>query len=261
MRHPHKPHGPATRLLLAVISLLPLAAMANEEPAPDNGTDPTRLSTAIDARYEYLDLGNFSSGTLKLAYTIPFGAKSDYSLRIRVPVTYVDAFGNDSHDLGDASLQLAHVFGLTRKRAFVAQGEMIFDTAGRPELGTGRDVFKGTLIYARFLEGGSIFAPAWVQSNSVGGGGRARADVNSTTFDFYYVPKMADPRNLITYDPALTRDWENDKTFGSLAITFGRVLGPALGGNAIVSVKPSLYAGADRPGDWGLEVGFKVIGF
>jgi hypothetical protein len=26
-------------------------------------------------------------------------------------------------------------------------------------------------------------------------------------------------------------------------------------------VKPSLFAGGDRPADWGIEVGFKVLGF
>jgi hypothetical protein len=247
-------------VLVALVSLPPLAATAQEASAPDTGTDPSRLSTAIDARYEYLDLGNFSSGTFKLAYTLPFGAKRDFSLRLRVPLTYVDVFGNDNHGLGDVSLQLVHVFGLTRKRAFVAQAELLFDTAGRPELGSGRDVLKGTLIYARFLDDGAIFAPAWVQTNSLGGDGN-RAEVNSTTFDFYYVPKTSDPRNLVTYDPALTHDWENHKTFASLAVTVGRVLGPAFGGNAIVSIKPSLFFGNDRPADWGLEVGYKIIGF
>jgi hypothetical protein len=32
-------------------------------------------------------------------------------------------------------------------------------------------------------------------------------------------------------------------------------------GNGIVSVKPTLFAGGDRRGKWGIEVGFKVIGF
>ena len=36
---------------------------------------------------------------------------------------------------------------------------------------------------------------------------------------------------------------------------------PQLGGNGILFAKPSMYAGSDRPGSWGLEVGYKVIGF
>jgi hypothetical protein len=85
--------------------------------------------------------------------------------------------------------------------------------------------------------------------------------VNSTTLDVYYVPRLADARNLVTYDPALTFDWERHTQFASLAVTFGRVLGPAFGGKGIVFVKPSLFAGSDRPSPWGLEIGYKVIAF
>ena len=41
----------------------------------------------------------------------------------------------------------------------------------------------------------------------------------------------------------------------------GRVVGKAFGGNAIVFIKPSVFVGGDRPGSWGLEVGYKVLGF
>ena len=35
----------------------------------------------------------------------------------------------------------------------------------------------------------------------------------------------------------------------------------AVGGNAIAFVKPTVFAGGDRPGSWGIEVGYKVLGF
>ncbi len=252
-------------ILMALLSPALLASTASAQDAGqksvDNGTDPSKLLTVAEAKYEYLDLmGGFGTGTLRLSYTQPFGEKQDYAVRLRVPLTYVDVLGNDSYDLGDASIEATHVFGLSRQGAFVAKGELVFDTAGRPELGTGQNVFKGTFIYARFLKGGSIFAPAIVQSNSLWGNDD-RAEVNFTTFDFYYVPKMKDPRNLVTFDPSLNFDWENHKRFAGLAVSFGRVLGPQLGGNGIVFVKPSLFAGSERSGDWGMEVGYKVIGF
>jgi hypothetical protein len=239
------------------------AAQETADSAPaavDNGTDPTKFLTIAEAKYEYLDLnGGFGSSTLRLSYTQPFGGER-WNIRARLPVAAVDIFGNDSYNIGDFSLEVAHVFGLSEKGAFVAKGEMVFDTAQRPELGTGQNVFKGTFIYAKFLKGGNIFAPAVVQSNSLWGDDN-RADVNSTTFDFYYVPKLRNPKNLITYDPALNFDWENDKQFASLAITFGRVLGPQFGGNGILFFKPSVFAGDDKPSAWGMEVGYKVLGF
>jgi hypothetical protein len=249
-----------TTSLLALA--LPIASVAQDAEKPlDNGTDPSRLSTNAEAKYEYLDLQNgFSSGTLRLSYTQPFGEGQDYSIRLRAPITYVDVLGNNDHELGDVSIQLSHVFGLTEKHGFIWQAEMVFDTASRDELGSGQNVLKGTFVYAKFLEGGAIFAPTIVQSNSLWGDDD-RADVNLTTLDFYYVPKLKDPRNLITLDPSLNFDWENDKQFAGLAVTFGRVIGPAFGGNGIISVKPSVYAGSDKPSSWGIELGYKIIGF
>jgi hypothetical protein len=151
------------------------------------------------------------------------------------------------------------VFGLTRERGLVAQAEMIFDTASRGELGAGKHVFKGTFIYARFLPKG-IFAPALVHSLDVGGDSQ-RPGVSITTIDLYYVPKLADPRYFVTLDPALNFDWERDARFGSLGITAGRTVGKAFGGLAQVYVKPSVLFGRAPPGDWSLELGFKVLGF
>jgi hypothetical protein len=257
-----------TRPLVAVCSTLlalwcstSTSAQQASDTAVDNGTDPTKFSNAVFANYEYVDLKQgIRSGTLRLNYVAPLGAIKDYALRFRVPVAMNDVFGNNNHDLGDMSVLLQHVFGLTKERAFVWQAEVAFDTASRPELGTGKHVFSPTLIYARFLEGGAIFAPAIKHSLSFGGDSK-RAKVNATALDFYYVPKLADARNLVTIDPALSLDWESDKRFASVAVTFGRVIGPMFGGNGIVSIKPTLFAGGDRPGKWGIEVGFKVLGF
>jgi hypothetical protein len=255
--------APAFWLCSALLCCQSVNAQDAPAPAPasaDNGTDPTKFITIAEGKYEYLDLqGGFGSSTLRLSYTQPFGGDR-YNIRARLPVASVDVFGDDDYDIGDFSVEVAHVFGLNQRGAWVAKGEMVFDTAARPELGTGQNVLKGTLIYAKFLKGGSIFAPAVVQSNSLWGEDD-RADVNLTTFDFYYVPKLSDPRNLITYDPSLNFDWENNKEFAGLAITFGRVLGPQFGGKGILFVKPSVFAGSERPGDWGMEVGYKVIAF
>ncbi len=250
----------ACRLLaLAVASVaLPAQVLADDV---DNGTDPTKLSRQAQATFEHTDLqGGFENRLLRLNFTLPVGEKNDYSLRFRLPVASNDVLGSEAYRIGDASVQLTHVFGLTKARGLVFQGEMVFDTADRPELGSGQNVFKGSFIYARFLEGGDIFAPALVQSESLWGDDD-RADVRVTTVDLYYVPKLASPKNLITYDPFITHDWESSSDFVGLAVTFGRVVGPMFGGNGIASIKPTFYGGSDRPGDWGLELGFKVIGF
>jgi hypothetical protein len=249
-------------LLAATAACLVTAATSvRADEAANNGTDPTRLTTQAVVNWERVDLkGGFVSDTLKLNYTVPVGEKRDWSIRYRLPLASVNVLGNNSYALGDASVQATHVYGLSRKGGWVAQAEMVFDTASRDELGTGKNVVKGTLVKAWFLSDGSIFAPALVHSESLWGDSH-RSGVRATTLDLYYVPKLSDPRNLITVDPSINRDWKSEKSFVGLAVTFGRVLGPALGGTGIVSLKPSLFAGDGRPGGWGVELGFKVLGF
>jgi hypothetical protein len=77
--------------------------------------------------------------------------------------------------------------------------------------------------------------------------------------DLYYVPRFSDPHTFMTVDPAVVFDWENEKQFATLAVTLGRVLGKALGGNSQVYGKPSIQVGTDRSADWGFEAGSKLI--
>ena len=48
---------------------------------------------------------------------------------------------------------------------------------------------------------------------------------------------------------------------GDPGVTAGRVVGKAFGGVAQVYAKPTVMFGNERPGDWSLEIGFKVLGF
>ncbi len=254
--------GSAPAVLVAASLFIAGVAQAQEAAkAPDNGTDPSRFSTAASVQFETFKLNpDYRLNTLNFTYWQPFGEKANYNLRVRLPVVQNNALGNDGYSVGDFSLKLNHVYKLTRDYAVVLAGEMAFDTAQRAELGTGKNVFKGTVIYAKFLEGGDIFAPAVVQSNSLWGDS-ARAKVNLTVFDFYYVPKLQDPKYFVTIDPALSLDWEAKKQFASLAVTVGRSIGPAFGGNSQIFIKPTVFGGNERSANWGIEVGYKVIGF
>lgn len=246
-------------ILYSLVTLTP--ALAEEQKEIDTGTDPTRVSRSIVARYEHLELRNgFNSDILRLKYTMPIGPGQNYSLSFEVPIAAVDVLGNSYYAMGDVILGLSHVFGLTREGGYVAKAEFLFDTAERSELGSGKNIFKGSFIKAWFLSGGDIFAPALVLEESFSGQPQ-RTDVRRTTMDFYYVPKLADSRNLVTFDPNIVHNSEANHTYGGLAITIGRVVGKAFGGNQVVFVKPTVFAGGDRPADWGLEVGYKIIGF
>jgi hypothetical protein len=77
-----------------------------------------------------------------------------------VPFPSVDTAGNASMGFGDVELLLTHIPVITRQYGIVVKAGATFDTASRPELGTGNTVLEGTAIYARFLKGGAILAPS-----------------------------------------------------------------------------------------------------
>ena len=243
------------------MSLLAAAAMAADGDI-DNGTDPTKLSRNAQLRYEMLDLGNgFSNSTLYLRFTESLGAAQKSSLEFKLPIVSTDVLGDTDFGAGDLSLKFTHLATLTPKYGILLTLEAIFDTADAVEHGTGSNVLKPGITYARFLPGGAIFAPTLQHGFSIGNPDPGRADVNLTVMDFYYVPKLNDPRNYMTVDPAITYNWESEALSPSLAITLGRVIDTSLPGTSSVFVKPSAGIGNDRAFDWGVEVGFKVVGF
>jgi len=239
------------------------AAYAQEHMAePDNGTNPARLRRLAQVSFEHLDLlGDSTRGTFKGIFETPVAEKT--SFRITLPLARVnddDQAVKDDFRRGDIALRLNHIYDVNHERGIVLQGELTTDSASKPELGSGKTVFKGTYIYALFLKGGDIFGPSFSQSNSFGGD-PTRPRINNLLVDLYYVPKLADRQHYLTIDPAVTFDWENRTQYGSLSITYGRVLGPLFGGSSQVYIKPSVYLGGHRTADWGIEVAFKLLGF
>ncbi len=237
------------------------AVFAGTEDTKDDGTDPTRYSTTAAIQYEHINLKDgFNHNTLNLSYSFPVDEAQRYGMSITLPIAKNDVLQNDHINIGDAAIKISHVHTMTDDYAVVLAAEAAFDTAQRSELGTGKNVIKLTGIYARFLQDGAILAPSILQSNSVSGDG-SRENVNTTALDFYYVPKLGDPKNSVTIDPALNIDWVENTQYASLAVTFGRELGVAYGGTNYVFVKPSVFSGHHRSGNWGLEFGYKIIGF
>lgn len=249
------------------VALASSGAQAQEADQPvDNGTNPARFNTTAIVSYETADLDHgINIDTFELAYIQPFTADKDYNIRFKLPFARIDGTNgllSDNFDIGDFQVKIGHVAKKDMKKltALVIGAEMSFDTAARPELGTGQNVLKLNATYAKGLSNKAIFAPAIVHSISLWGDD-ARADINNTVFDFYYVPKLSNPKNLITIDPAITLDWETDAQYASLATTFGRMLGPVFGGNSVLYVKPSVLMGNERPANWSVEIGYKLIGF
>lgn len=226
---------------------------------PDNGTDPTRVRRSVTASFEHTDLrGGFDSDAFELDFSQPIGSHSSITLTANAPG--VDVAGDTSIGLGDTEVVLTHIPVVTHRNGIVFKLGVIFDTASRPELGSGNTVLEGTFIHAWFLEGGHIFAPSFEYNVGVERDpGRAR--VNQLTTDFYFVPRLKDRRYYMTVDPFVTVDFTAEEHFAGLSLTLGRVLAPLLGGRLQAYAKPSLFVGQDRGANWGVETGLKLVGF
>jgi len=237
----------------------PSAETPEHHAEPDNGTDPTRVRRSLTVDFKHFDLRDgFTSDSFEAIYAQPLGNRT--SLTATVPFPSVDSGGDEAIGFGDAELVLTHIPVITRQYGIVFKAGASFDTASRPELGTGQTVLEGTAIYARFLKGGAILAPSLEYDYGVDRDpGRAR--VNQLTFDLYYVPRLKNRAWYMTLDPFANFDFANDRQSGGLTVTLGHVIGPAFGGRLQAYVKPGVFIGGDRSSNWGIETGIKLLGF
>lgn len=233
---------------------------AQSEGETNDGTNPALLTTVAEVNYEYDDLRQgFDKHISQFILTIPVGEQKATAFTLTAPMVATDVAANDSLAFGDVSLKVVHVPMINQSNAVVLQTEVFFDTASRPELGTGKTVVKPTFIYAFFRGNGDIFAPALVHSQSIAGDSN-RTEVSVTTVDLYYVPKLGNGL-FMTLDPAMNFDWERNLEYPSLTVTLGSMIGEMFGGHGQVYIKPSVLFGSDRPANWSIKAGFKVLNF
>ncbi|SMX39960.1 hypothetical protein RUA8715_01506 [Ruegeria arenilitoris] len=260
---------PAMAALFAA-TIAPPAKAQEDLSEINNGTNPTLLTTQFGLQYQFNQINSdLNTGLFEAFYTQPFGEGGKRAFRITVP-------GSDSpfnanpifggkpgveFTLGDISVTYIDVFYLTEKNGAAFTFELFLDTAETEAAGYGQFAGETSAFYAWFLNNGAIFAPAWVQTFGLEGGNDQGQNVNTTTIDFYYVPKLKNPRFYLTFDPAIIHDWETDATFGSLQVTAGMLTGKAFGGDGQVFIKPGILFGGDRPAEWSVQVGYKVLNF
>jgi len=225
----------------------------------NNGTNPTLLTTQAVVQFQYNEINsNLDSDLLEFQYMTPIG---DGTKALKFTLPFANSPFDNDLDIGDISITFFDVFYLTKQNGAAYTAELFFDTASRDDNGYGQFALETSVYYAFFLKNGGIFAPAWVQTFGLEGGNDNGEELNQTTIDFYYVPKLKNPKYFMTYDPAIIHDWENDETFGSLQVTLGMLTGKAFGGDSQVFVKPGILFGGDAPADWSIQVGYKVLNF
>ncbi len=236
------------------------------------GTNPVNLQDEIRVYNEYSWLNTEGDGKQNLAtleFRTPF-AGGKWAFRFRLDHTYFAAdFDDDGNDdvnetgIGDFDMRFLTIFALKGKNAFAVAMEVFLNTASDPALGAGTTALGPQVFYARFFTGGfgpyqgGLFAPGvqWRHSLDEDPG---RSKTRTLAIDLNFLMMAKSKKHWFFANPQIIRDTENNTEFAIIDIEFGRML--KWKGQSYY-IRPAIGVGADRLTDYGLELGYKFVGF
>jgi hypothetical protein len=236
--------------------------------ADKTGTNP--LNFTYDARLynEYRWLNTEGDGSQNLVtgeFRAPFaGGKWQVRAKVRRVDLKAD-FNNDGFDdvddggMGDTDIRVMTIPYLSmEKKLGVATGvEFFLDTASEDSLGTGATSLAPFVFLGLFnpIGPGSIFVPGYQHTFSVDEA-TGRDKVHTGLIDMFLVKTWQKNKYWGYVDPQIIFDYEDNTEFMLFEIQAGMMLGRA--GHSIWTM-PSFGVGTDRPYDYSLEIGYKVV--
>jgi len=279
----------AIAVLLATIALsLSSLAVAQEEGAnaeaaakdtsDKSGTNPINFQRDLRIYNEYLWLNTEGDGNQNLTtleYRTPF-AGGKWQFRTRLPYSSLTAdFNGDGIDdiddsgLGDVNFRLLTVPYFKGANAVAFAMEVFLDTASDDSLGAGNTSLAPVVFVGHFFRGGfgpwkkgGLFAPGLQYKFSVDeADGRAKTE--QIILDINFLLQSEDGQSWLFAEPQIVFDQETNADFAIMDIEFGWMMTkwwPKLKGQSFY-VRPTFTIGTDRPMDYGLELGYKFIGW
>ena len=255
------------------------AAVTNKD--DKSGTNPINFQRDIRIYNEYTWLnteGDGNQNVTTLEYRTPF-ASGKWQLRARVPVlNLVTADVNndgiddiDDSGFGDINFRLLTVPYFQGANAFAYALEVFLDTASDDSLGAGTTSLAPIVFYGRFFRGGfgpwkkgGLFAPGLQYKFSVDEDDD-RADTEQLILDINFLLTSEDGQSWLFAEPQIVFDQENNTEFAIMDFEFGWMMTkwwPNLTGQSFY-LRPTFTVGSgtDRPTDYGIEVGYKIIGW
>ena len=231
----------------------PPATQSHLDEEDTTGTNPAKFTRTLILLNEFRSLGNEAAfDEAMFRYILPVG--KNLKIQLSLPLDSTDAGGDTVFGFGELSLKFNYRAWMNEKNALILNLDTFWPTATRDEFMSGKYVIDPGFTYAMFFkQGAMIFAPSLQQKISYAGDAD-RNDVNQTQVDLYFVWRP-NKTNWVTIDPQIVRDWEADTEFGQLEIEFGHVM---FGGMSVY-LRPGIGIGADRPLEWNLEFGLKVV--
>jgi hypothetical protein len=236
------------------------------------GTNP--MNFTFDARlyneYQWLNTPGGGGHNITTAeFRAPFaGGKWQFRGKIRGEFLNADLNndGNDDIDesgFGDMDLRFMTIpyLNLKKKMAVALGAEFFLPTASEDALGTGAWTVSPLIFLGFFnpLGPGSIIVPGYQHKISVYEDD-GRDQVHQGLIDFFIVKTWSDNQYWGYIDPQILLDYENDKEFMLLELQAGMMTDKYFGTKGhSVYILPSFGVGVDRPYDFSIEVGYKIV--
>ena len=249
------------------------ASATGGDSSDKTGTNPINFS--FDARvyneYQWLNTaGDGSQNITTFEFRAPF-ADGKWQFRTRLRATGLKAdFNNDGRDdvdergFGDMDFRLLTVVHMnTQKKFAIATGlEVFLNTASHDALGSNA-ISLGPQVFAVFFEpfGGmfDLIAPAYQHKFSVYEESGANR-VHQGFIDVFALKTSSDKKKWVLINPTAIFDYENDIQFVTVDFEVGMMLDDVFGTKGHSAyLRPSVAIGNDRPYDYSVECGYKII--
>ncbi len=247
-----------------------------------SGTNPVNFQRDLRFYNEYSWLntaGDGNQNALTMEYRQPL-FDGEWLFRARVPyVTSLTADLNDdgSDDIdengfGDANFRLLKKPWFRGPHAIAIAMEFFLNTASEDVLGSGTTTLGPQIFYAYFYgrnpipipgyRGGGLFAPGLQYRFSIDeDAGRSKTD--AIAVDINYLALSEDRTRWLYVNPQMLFDQETNADVAFFDIEFGWMMQkwyPDLKGQSFY-IRPTFTIGADRPTDYGIELGYKFVGW
>jgi hypothetical protein len=271
-----------TAILKAVLSgllitgLMLTNAQAKEDAKPavkkdKTGTNPVNFQRDLRIYNEFTWLNTAGDGTQNLT-TLEFRTpllEGKWQWRVRTRYNSITADLNDDNiddidedGMGDTDMRFITVpiLNMASKTALALGLEVFFDTASDDALGAGSTSLGPQVFFVKFFSRG-LFAPGLQYIFSVDEDD-GRAEVDQFLIDLNLLIMAKDKQSWFFTDPQIVFDNENDYEFAIVDLEYGWMMSKwiDLPGHSFY-VRPSFGVGGDRPTDYSVELGYKMIGW
>lgn len=247
--------------IVAGLSTLLSTPAFGEDGTDYSETNPLKIHRSAGFSNEYLlSPSRKHTNVAKAEGTLPL-LNGRASVKVGIPFVTSNITGPYKSGIGDCEVKLSYIVSSCEDRCegIVAGLRTTWDTASNDLIGAGKNVVGPSVTWVKKLGEKQLFAPSYEHLVSVGGSSKF-SDISTGLLSLKYVIYLQD--SWVVVDPILVTDYEDSGHSSAIVgVTFGRTLGKMNGGTGQIYIKPSVAMGGYRAYDYGVEIGFKIVGF